>query len=114
MILAKPARYSVTPRYARATKRPGRRTPMQLPRRKFLHLAAGAAALPAVSRFAWAQAYPTRPVRLIVGFAAGGGIHHRASDGPMVVGAAWSAIRCREPAWCRRQHRHRGGRASGS
>jgi tripartite-type tricarboxylate transporter receptor subunit TctC len=41
-------------------------------RRKFLHLAAGAAVLPALSRFAWAQAYPTRPVRLIVGFAAGG------------------------------------------
>src|SRR5215472_14182688 len=45
---------------------------MKLPRRNFLHLAAGAAALPAVSRFAWAQAYPTRPVRLIVGFEAGG------------------------------------------
>ena len=45
---------------------------MKLPRRQFLHLAAGAAALPAVSRVAWAQAYPTRPVRLIVGFAAGG------------------------------------------
>ena len=45
---------------------------MKLPRRKFLHLAAGAAALPAVSRFAWAQAYPTRPVRWVVGFAPGG------------------------------------------
>ena len=46
---------------------------MKLPRRRqFLHLAAGAAALPAVSRFAWAQAYPARPVRIIVGFAAGG------------------------------------------
>ena len=45
---------------------------MKLPRRKFLHLAAGAAALPALSRVAWAQAYPTRPVRIIVGFAAGG------------------------------------------
>ena len=44
---------------------------MKLPRRRFLHLAAGAAALPAVSRFAWAQAYPTRPVRLIEGFGAG-------------------------------------------
>ena len=46
---------------------------MKLPhRRKFLHLAAGAAALPAVSRVAKAQAYPSRPVRIIVGFAAGG------------------------------------------
>src|SRR5215510_3875946 len=44
---------------------------MKLPRRKFLHLAAGAAALPAVSRFAWAQAYPSRPVRIIVGLPAG-------------------------------------------
>jgi tripartite-type tricarboxylate transporter receptor subunit TctC len=45
---------------------------MKFPRRRFLHLAAGAAALPAASRFAWAQTYPTRPVRLISGFAAGG------------------------------------------
>src|SRR4029453_13386509 len=45
---------------------------MKLPRRKFLHLAAGAAALPVVSRFAWAQAYPSRPVKIIVSFAAGG------------------------------------------
>jgi len=46
---------------------------MKLPRRTFLHLGAGAAALPVVSRFARAQAYPTRPVRIILGFAAGGG-----------------------------------------
>src|SRR5262249_33992778 len=45
---------------------------MKLPRRTFLHLATGAAALPAVSRFAWAQAYPTRPVRIIVGYPPGG------------------------------------------
>ena len=44
---------------------------MKLPRRNFLHLAAGIAALPAVSSVAWAQAYPTRPVRLIEGFGAG-------------------------------------------
>jgi hypothetical protein len=37
---------------------------MKLPRRKFLHVAAGAAALPVVSRLAWAQAYPSRPVRI--------------------------------------------------
>jgi tripartite-type tricarboxylate transporter receptor subunit TctC len=41
---------------------------LKLPRRKFLHLTAGAAALPAVSRVAWAQTYPTRPVRWIVGY----------------------------------------------
>jgi tripartite-type tricarboxylate transporter receptor subunit TctC len=46
---------------------------MKLPRRKFLHLAAGAAALPALPHIAKAQAYPTRPVRLVVSFAAGGG-----------------------------------------
>jgi tripartite-type tricarboxylate transporter receptor subunit TctC len=46
---------------------------MKLPRRKFLHLAAGAAALPTISCVAWAQAYPTRPVRLIAPFAPGGG-----------------------------------------
>jgi tripartite-type tricarboxylate transporter receptor subunit TctC len=46
---------------------------MKLPRRQFLHLAAGAAALPAVSRIGWAQAYPTRPVHIVVGFAPAGG-----------------------------------------
>jgi tripartite-type tricarboxylate transporter receptor subunit TctC len=46
---------------------------MKLPRRLLLHLAAGAAALPAVSRLAWAQTYPTRPVRIVVGFPPGGG-----------------------------------------
>jgi Tripartite tricarboxylate transporter family receptor len=46
--------------------------PMKLPRRQFLHLAGGAAAVPAVSRIARAQAYPTRPVRIVLGFGAGG------------------------------------------
>jgi len=45
---------------------------MKFPRRTFLHLAAGAAALPAVSSIARAQAYPSRPVRVIEGFGAGG------------------------------------------
>jgi tripartite-type tricarboxylate transporter receptor subunit TctC len=45
---------------------------MKLPRRRFLHLAAGIGALPAVSRIARAQAYPTRPVRVIVPTAPGG------------------------------------------
>ena len=46
---------------------------MKLPRRRFLRLVASAPALPIVSRMAWAQTYPSRPVRLIVGFPAGGG-----------------------------------------
>ena len=45
---------------------------MKLPRRQFLHVAAGAAVLPAVSRLAKAQSYPTRTVRIVVGFTAGG------------------------------------------
>jgi tripartite-type tricarboxylate transporter receptor subunit TctC len=47
---------------------------MKLPRRHFLHLATGAAAMSAVSRIAWAQTYPTRPITMIVPLAAGGGI----------------------------------------
>ena len=45
---------------------------MKFPRRAFMHLAVGAAALPAVPRISQAQAYPSRPVRIVVGFAAGG------------------------------------------
>ena len=47
---------------------------MKLPRRRFLHLAAGAAALPAVSRIARAQAYPSRPVTMVVPYPAGAGV----------------------------------------
>jgi tripartite-type tricarboxylate transporter receptor subunit TctC len=65
---------------------------MKLPRRQFLHLAAGAAALPAVSRFAWAQTYPTRPVRLIVGFPAGGG-----ADTLARLTAQWLSERLGQP-----------------
>jgi tripartite-type tricarboxylate transporter receptor subunit TctC len=45
---------------------------MRSPRRHFLRLAAGAAVLPILPRSAWSQAYPSRPVRILVGFAAGG------------------------------------------
>ena len=45
---------------------------MKIRRRQFLHLAAGVVALPAVSRIAWAQTYPTRPVTIVVPFAPGG------------------------------------------
>jgi len=57
---------------------------MKLPRRNFLHLAAGAVALPAVSRDAWAQAYPSRPVRCsvtLVPRTAGGAKNRRAALG---------------------------------
>src|SRR5262245_44725018 len=65
---------------------------MKLPRRQFLHLAAGAATLPAVSRVARAQAYPSRPVRWIVGFPAGGG-----SDVLARLLAQWLSERLGQP-----------------
>jgi tripartite-type tricarboxylate transporter receptor subunit TctC len=84
---------------------------MKLPRRRFLHLAAGAAAMPAVSRIAWGQAYPSRPMRLIISVAPG--------SSPDILGRLMSQwlserlgqpIHRREPAGRRRQYRHRGGR----
>ena len=72
------------------------RNVMKLPhRRQFLHLAAGAAVLPALPHVARAQAYPTRPVRIVVGFPAGSGIDRDAH----IVGQ-WLERRlgqCREP-----------------
>src|SRR5262249_5357561 len=65
---------------------------MKLPRRNFLHLAAGAAALPGVSRIAWAQAYPSRPVRLLGGFRAGGN-----ADTTARVMAQWLSERLGQP-----------------
>lgn len=56
----------------RPHRRHGRRRLVTHSRRQLLHLAAGAAALPALSSVAWAYPYPSRPVRIIVGFAAGG------------------------------------------
>jgi hypothetical protein len=56
----------------RRHQRTAGRTAMKLPRRQFLHLATIAIGLPAISRKACAQAYPARPVRIFVGFAAGG------------------------------------------
>jgi len=65
---------------------------MKLPRRNFLHLAAGAAALPALSRIARAQAYPTRPVRWIVPFPPGGG-----ADTVSRIMGSWLSDRLGQP-----------------
>jgi tripartite-type tricarboxylate transporter receptor subunit TctC len=65
---------------------------MKLPRRNFLHLAAGAAALPVIPHIARAQAYPSRPVRIVVGFPAGSGIDRDAH----IVGE-WLAARLGQP-----------------
>jgi tripartite-type tricarboxylate transporter receptor subunit TctC len=61
------------PRQSTSQEAPAEESVLTFPRRQFLHLAAGAAAIPAVSRFAWAQGYPAKPVRWIVPFPPGGG-----------------------------------------
>src|SRR5262245_32625279 len=68
---------------------------MKLPHRQFLHLAAGATALPAVSRTAAAQTYPTRPVRIIVGFPAGGTAGAAIRDKVLPAGLEHSPLRGR-------------------
>ena len=65
---------------------------MKLPRRRFLHMAAGAAALHAVSRAASAQAYPTKPIRWIIGFPAGGG-----ADTVARIMEPWLSMRLGQP-----------------
>ena len=57
---------------------------MKLPRRQFLNLAAGAAALPTMSRIARVQSYPTRPITMVVPFPAGG---------PTRGGGSWLVLR---------------------
>ena len=84
---------------------------MKLFRRQFLHLAAGAAALPVVSRNARAQAYPTRPVRLIIGYPPGG-----SADMTARLMGQWLSERLGRPfviesrPGAAHQSRHRGGR----
>jgi tripartite-type tricarboxylate transporter receptor subunit TctC len=65
---------------------------MKFARRQLLHLAAGTALLPAASRMAWAQAYPTRPVRIVVGFTAGG-----ATDVVARLLGQWLSEKLRQP-----------------
>ena len=65
-------RKTVTPRAWAVPRGNERRLVTRHPRRRILSLAAGVAALPALSRMSWAQAYPTRPVRIIVPFAPAG------------------------------------------
>src|SRR5262249_57660928 len=67
------ARLDPRDRAARNPHEPGE-DGMTLSRRRFQGLALGAVALPLLSRFAWAQAYPSRPLRVVVGFAPGSGI----------------------------------------
>ena len=84
---------------------------MKLPRRKFLHLAAGAAALPAATRLACALDYPARPVHLIEGFGAGSAPDIIARLIGQSLSERLAVIRHRESLRRHRQYCHRGGRA---
>ena len=85
---------------------------MKLPRRKFLHLAAGAAVFPTVSRVAQAQTYPSRPVRIIVGYPPGG-----VTDVVARLISPWLSERLGQRFFienrpgCQQQYRYRGRRA---
>ena len=83
---------------------------MKLPRRKFLQLAAGAAALPAVAGSAYAQSYPTRPLRLVLGYPAGG-----STDLVARIMGAWLAERLGQSVRRREQagRRHQPGGPGG-
>jgi hypothetical protein len=88
---------------------------MKLPRRNFLQLAAGTAALPAVSRITWAQAYPSRPVTIVVPYPAGGptdnaGAYPRRAN----EGSARPSRHRRKSDRSRRHHWHRPRRACGT
>jgi hypothetical protein len=81
---------------------------MKFPRRQFLHLAAGAATLPAFSRVARAQAYPARPITMVVPYAAGGPLDAIArvmarADAHIArpVRRSRKRDRCRRHDWCR-------------
>jgi tripartite-type tricarboxylate transporter receptor subunit TctC len=80
---------------------------MKLPhRRQILHLAAGAISLPALSRIARAQAYPTRTVRIIVGYAPGGGADITARLMGQWLSERLAAVHCGEPAGREQQPRY--------
>jgi len=86
---------------------------MEVARRTFLRLATRSALLPLLSRVAWAQAYPTRPVHMSVGFAAGQSIERSsAAHGSVALRAPRAAIRHREPA--RRWRQYCGGGRGGA
>src|SRR6516165_3682122 len=78
-----------------------REAAMQLDRRKFLHLAAGATAASATSRVARAQAYPSRPITLIVPIAAGGGLDTGAHSQRKTAGKAAAAFDRGKSTGCR-------------